>query len=87
MPQIGDLVGFFNAGAYGFTMSMLYFLGHPLPAEVVVLEGGGALARARGEVGDCLVGQLDVAESLWCPVPEPSDADMEEAASPVRVGG
>lgn len=56
--EIGDLVAFGNAGAYGFSMSMLYFLGHPLPAEVLVDRGEARLIRKRGQVGDCLVNQL-----------------------------
>lgn len=35
-PETGDLVGFFNCGAYGFSMSMLNFLSHPWPPEVFV---------------------------------------------------
>ncbi|MBI5814473.1 MAG: diaminopimelate decarboxylase [Nitrospinae bacterium] len=34
-PRIGDLLGIFNSGAYGYTAGMLYFLSHPLPAEVM----------------------------------------------------
>lgn len=34
--KIGDLLGIFQSGAYGFTASLLYFLSHPLPAEVLV---------------------------------------------------
>ncbi len=56
--EVGDLIAVGNAGAYGFSMSMLYFLGHPLPAEVLVDGGKAILARRRGESGDCLVNQL-----------------------------
>ena len=28
-PQLGDRIGFPNTGAYGLTMSPLFFLGHP----------------------------------------------------------
>ena len=34
--EIGDLIVLFQAGAYGFTASPTAFLGHPLPAEVLV---------------------------------------------------
>lgn len=86
-PRTGDLVGFFNAGAYGFTMSMLYFLGHPLPAEVAVLEGHPALARSRGEVGDCLVGQVDVENYLWANGGSEVSRRIGAATSPGRTSG
>lgn len=35
-PEIGDLLGIFNSGAYGYTAGMLYFLSHPTPAEALV---------------------------------------------------
>ncbi|HEX3803730.1 MAG TPA: pyridoxal-dependent decarboxylase, exosortase A system-associated [Solirubrobacteraceae bacterium] len=34
--EVGDLVVIFQAGAYGLTASPTAFLGHPLPAEVLV---------------------------------------------------
>ncbi len=34
--EIGDLIVLFQAGAYGLTASPTAFLGHPLPAEVLV---------------------------------------------------
>ena len=34
--EVGNLVGVFNAGAYGYSMSMHEFLGHRSPAEVLV---------------------------------------------------
>lgn len=36
----GDLVAILDAGAYGFTESMPFFLSHPLPAEVAISGGG-----------------------------------------------
>lgn len=60
IPQIGDLVGIFNAGAYGFSMSMLYFLSHALPAEVVIYNGEPRLARRRGTVTDSMINQIPV---------------------------
>jgi diaminopimelate decarboxylase len=56
--KVGDLIAIGNAGAYGFSMSMLYFLGHPLPAEVLVERGETRLIRQRGKAGDCLVNQI-----------------------------
>jgi diaminopimelate decarboxylase len=35
-PRVGDLIAVTGAGAYGYTFSPLLFLGHPLPAEVVL---------------------------------------------------
>lgn len=35
-PAVGDLIGVVGSGAYGYSFSPLHFLGHPLPAEVVV---------------------------------------------------
>lgn len=50
-PEIGDLLGIFNAGAYGYTASMLDFLSHPAPAEVLALNGRAYLIRERVEPG------------------------------------
>ncbi len=44
-PEIGDFVGIFNSGAYGYTASMLSFLSHPAPAEVLVDRGKVDLIR------------------------------------------
>jgi len=46
-PRNGDLVGIFNAGAYGYTASMLAFLSHPAPAEALVDNGRAYLIRER----------------------------------------
>lgn len=35
-PHLGDLIGITCSGAYGYTFSPLHFLGHPLPAELVL---------------------------------------------------
>lgn len=43
----GDLIGVFNAGAYGFTESMPYFLSHDIPAEVLVHDGRYTIIRDR----------------------------------------
>lgn len=55
----GDLVAVFNSGAYGYSMSMLHFLSHPLPAEVVIDRGVPVLARKRGGVEDALIHQVN----------------------------
>ena len=40
-PALGDLIGVFNSGAYGYSAGMLFFLSHKTPAEVIV-DGGNA---------------------------------------------
>lgn len=57
---IDDLVGVFNAGAYGYSMSPQLFLSHPTPAEVMVLDGSPHLARRRGERRDLLFNQEEI---------------------------
>ena len=49
---IDDLVGIFNAGAYGFSMSPQLFLSHPSPVEVMILDGEMIEARRRGTYED-----------------------------------
>lgn len=44
-PQIGDLVGVFNSGAYGYSAGMLFFLSHRAPAEVLVDDGNAWIIR------------------------------------------
>jgi diaminopimelate decarboxylase len=48
LPRLrpGDLVAVPNVGAYGLTASLLAFLGHPPPVEVVV-DGGAPVAASR----------------------------------------
>jgi diaminopimelate decarboxylase len=43
MPRAGDLVGFLNAGAYGYTMSLLEFMSRGRPLEL--LADAGELRR------------------------------------------
>jgi diaminopimelate decarboxylase len=64
-PEIGDLVGVFYSGAYGFSASNLGFLSHPSPAEVLLLNGEVHLLRSGGKPEDVLAGQ----EAL--PIPGP----------------
>ena len=54
---IDDLVGVFNAGAYGYSMSPQLFLSHPTPAEVIVQDGEVIAARKRGRHEDLLLNQ------------------------------
>jgi diaminopimelate decarboxylase len=46
-PRVGDLVAVLDAGAYGFTESMPFFLSHPTAAEVAVKAGRAKLIRPR----------------------------------------
>ena len=52
LPRLrpGDLVAVQNVGAYGLTASLLAFLGHPPPVEVVV-DGATVLAASRLQLG------------------------------------
>ncbi len=61
-PEIGDVVAIFNSGAYGFSASMLYFLSHPLPAELIVKNGHPFLARNRGKKEDFIINQTRIIE-------------------------
>ena len=58
-PEIGDLVAVLDAGAYGFTESMPFFLSHPIPAEVAVRGGRAALIRPRLDPEAWLAPQID----------------------------
>ena len=46
-PRVGALVAVLDAGAYGFTESMPYFLSHPSAAEVAAKGGRAQLIRPR----------------------------------------
>ena len=48
-PEVGDLVVILDAGAYGYTESMPFFLSHPTPAEVGLRGGRAELLRPRVE--------------------------------------
>lgn len=56
--DVGDLMAIFNVGAYGFTESMPYFLSHPTPAEVMVLQGQDHLIRPRQTAEQYLASQV-----------------------------
>jgi diaminopimelate decarboxylase len=38
-PVPGDIIGFFNAGAYGYTMSLLDFMSLERPTELLADRG------------------------------------------------
>lgn len=44
----GDLLAILQSGAYGLTASPCAFLGHPMPAEVLVENGVAQIIRPRG---------------------------------------
>jgi diaminopimelate decarboxylase len=56
-PKVGDFIGVFYSGAYGYSASNLGFLSHPAPAEVLLLDGEARLLRAGGKPEDVLNGQ------------------------------
>jgi len=56
-PGVGDLIGVFYSGAYGFSASNLGFLSHPAPAEVLLWQGKARLLRPGGKPEDVLEGQ------------------------------
>ena len=45
-PEPGDIIGIFNAGAYGYTMSLMNFMSLGWPAEVLVDNGKIAVIRS-----------------------------------------
>ena len=55
----GDLLLFYNAGAYGFEMSS-NFNSRLKPAEVLVMDGDAKLIRRRDEFSDLLRSQVEV---------------------------
>ena len=56
----GDIIGFYNAGAYGWSMAS-QFNSRPRPAEVLIYKGKAYLIRKRETFEDLLQGQLEVA--------------------------
>lgn len=56
-PEVGNLIGVFYSGAYGFSASNLGFLSHPAPAEVLLWRGQAHELRAGGKPEDVLNGQ------------------------------
>jgi diaminopimelate decarboxylase len=51
-PDVGDLIGVFQSGAYARAASPLGFLSHPTPPEVWIEEGRANLIRRRGKYED-----------------------------------
>jgi diaminopimelate decarboxylase len=49
VPRSGDVHAVLDAGAYGYSESMPFFLSHPVPAEVVVDGAAVSLSRQRTE--------------------------------------
>jgi len=47
-PEVGDLIGIFQSGAYGLTASPVHFLSHPSPVEVLIERGRTHEIRRRG---------------------------------------
>ncbi len=58
LPDVGDLVGVLDVGAYGATESMPFFLSHPLPAEVALRSGEAWAARPRVDPEAWLAAQV-----------------------------
>ena len=56
-PEVGDLIGVFYSGAYGYSASNLGFLSHPTPAEVLLWQGEARSVRPLGRPEDVLNGQ------------------------------
>ena len=62
--EVGDLVGIFYSGAYGYSASSLAFLSHPTPAEVLVWQGEAYQLRAPGRPDAVLDGQSGLPVTL-----------------------
>ena len=56
-PRVGDLLGVFYSGAYGYSASNLGFLSHATPAEVLLHDGGLHVLRKGGAHDGVLAGQ------------------------------
>lgn len=56
-PKVGDYVAFFNAGAYGLTMSAQFYHSKGIPAEYFVVDGKLEVIRKRIDNGDLLDAQ------------------------------
>lgn len=63
-PSVGDFIGVFYSGAYGYSASNLGFLSHPTPAEVLLQGGKAHLLRAAGTPEDVLKGQQGLPRTL-----------------------
>ncbi len=58
--RVGDLIGIFYSGAYGYSASSLNFLSHPTPAEVLVWDGRVHELRPAGRPDAFLDGQRSI---------------------------
>lgn len=58
--EVGDLIGVFYSGAYGYSASNLGFLSHPTPAEVMMSGGEAHLLRTGGRPEDVLAAQQGI---------------------------
>ena len=72
-PRLGDLLVALDAGAYGFTESMPWFLSHRGPAEVGISAGRAELIRPR-------LDPLDVLNAQRLPQPQPAEGRVNTAA-------
>lgn len=57
---VGDLIGVFYSGAYGFSASSLAFLSHPSPAEVLTWREKVYTIRRHGRPDQVLEGQIGI---------------------------
>lgn len=64
--NVGDLIGVFYSGAYGYSASSLAFLSHPTPAEVLICQGKAYLLRTKGSPDQVLQGQHQSSHELDC---------------------
>lgn len=55
----GDIIGFYNAGAYGYAMAS-NFNSRPRPAEVMIYKGKAHLIRSRETFEDLVRDQIEV---------------------------
>lgn len=62
LPEVGDLLAFYQAGAYGLTASPTMFLGHGAAAEVLFANGSLSIIRERQTIDDILAGQRRLSE-------------------------
>lgn len=53
LPEVGDVVKVYNAGAYGYSMASNY-TGRPRPAEVMVTKGEEKLIRKRETISSLM---------------------------------
>lgn len=49
-PEVGDVVAIKNSGAYGFTASPVFFLGHETPREILIKDGMPSVIRERKDI-------------------------------------